>query len=57
MPRRLADKTSYSCFLRGSARALPIQMRILSANHQTEHRDPVEDLEKGLKMLKGFATP
>jgi len=36
-----------------SARALLIQMRKLAANHWT----PMEELEKGLKKLKGFATP
>jgi hypothetical protein len=30
----------YGCPLRGSARALPIQMWMLEANHQTEHWDP-----------------
>jgi hypothetical protein len=30
----------YSCSLRGSARAWPIQMWMLTANHQTELRDP-----------------
>jgi hypothetical protein len=30
----------YSCLLRGSARASPIQMWMLVANHWTEHRVP-----------------
>ena len=30
----------YSYLLRGSASSYPIQMRMLVANHQTEHRDP-----------------
>jgi len=30
----------YGCLLRGSARALLIQMRMLAANHWTEHGDP-----------------
>jgi hypothetical protein len=29
---------------------------MLAANHWTEHWSPVEELEKGLKELKGFAT-
>jgi hypothetical protein len=29
----------YECLLRGSARALPIQMRMLEANHWIEHGD------------------
>jgi len=45
-----------SCLLKGSARAQPIQMQILVANHLTEHRDPSEELGEGLKDLKGFAT-
>jgi hypothetical protein len=32
-------------------------MRMLSANHRTEHGDPNGGVEKGLKELKGFATP
>jgi hypothetical protein len=30
---------------------------MLTANHWTELRVPKEELEKGLKELKGFATP
>jgi hypothetical protein len=26
---------------------------MLAANHQTEHRDPMEELGEGLKELKG----
>jgi hypothetical protein len=29
---------------------------MLVANHFNEHWDPIEDLEKGLKELKGFAA-
>jgi hypothetical protein len=29
---------------------------MLTANHVTEHESPMEELEKGLKKLKGFAT-
>jgi hypothetical protein len=33
-------------------------MKMFAANHQTEHRTPVEELGEGLKELKGFAhTP
>jgi hypothetical protein len=32
-------------------------MGILAANHWTEYRTPMEELEKGLKELKEFATP
>jgi hypothetical protein len=30
---------------------------MLVAEHWTDHRTPIEELEKGLKELKGFATP
>jgi hypothetical protein len=30
---------------------------MLTANEWTEHGTPIEELEKGLKELKGFATP
>ena len=30
---------------------------MLAANHWAEHEAPKEELEKGLKELKGFATP
>ena len=29
---------------------------MLTANHGTDHEDPMEELEKGLKELKSFAT-
>jgi hypothetical protein len=32
-------------------------MNMLTANHQTEHRTPMEELEEELKELKVFATP
>jgi hypothetical protein len=32
-------------------------MQILTANHQTEPRDPNGRARKGLKELKGIATP
>ena len=31
--------------------------QMLTANHWTEQGTPMEELEKGLKELKGFATP
>jgi hypothetical protein len=52
----LLIRALYSCLLRGSARAWPIQMRMLAANH-LNMRSPVEELGEGLKELKGFATP
>jgi hypothetical protein len=30
---------------------------MLAANHWTEHGSPMEELEKGQKEMKGFATP
>jgi hypothetical protein len=32
-------------------------MWVLAATHWTEHRDPIEELEKGLKELKRLETP
>jgi hypothetical protein len=32
-------------------------MQILTVNHQTELVTPMEELEEGLKYLKGIATP
>jgi hypothetical protein len=32
-------------------------MQMLAANYGTEHGTAMEELEKGLKKLKGFATP
>jgi hypothetical protein len=46
-----------SCLLRVSVRAWQIQMWMLTANHWTEHRDPMEELGEGPKELQGFATP
>jgi hypothetical protein len=46
-----------SFLLRGSPRAWEIQRRMLTANNWTEHRSPTEELQKGLKELKGFSTP
>ena len=37
---RSADRTWYSCLLRGSARAWQIQRWMLAANHWTENRVP-----------------
>jgi hypothetical protein len=33
------------------------QMQILTAKHWTEVRTPKEELEEGLKELKGMPTP
>jgi hypothetical protein len=30
---------------------------MLAVNHWAEHEFPMEEFEKGLKELKGFATP
>jgi hypothetical protein len=32
-------------------------MWILAANYLTGHGTPMEEIEEGLKKLKGFATP
>jgi hypothetical protein len=32
-------------------------MRMLAANHQTKHGNPVEELGKRRKELKGFVIP
>jgi hypothetical protein len=47
----------YSCLLKGSASSRQIQKWVLTAIHWTEHRVPMEDLEKGPKELKGSVTP
>jgi len=49
----LLTGVSYGCLLRGSTRALQIQMRMFGLSTGS----PKEDLEKRLKELKGFATP
>jgi hypothetical protein len=37
MPRSLMTGAWYSCRVRGSSRAWPVQMQMLIANHQTEN--------------------
>jgi len=32
-------------------------MRMVAVNHWTDQGDPMEELEKELKELKGFETP
>ena len=49
--------TWYGCLLRGPARALQTQRRMLAANIGLSMGSPMEELEKGLNELKGFATP
>jgi hypothetical protein len=44
----------YHCLLIGSSRTLPIQMRMLADDHETEHRDPMEKLGELLKGRKGL---
>jgi hypothetical protein len=44
----------YSSPLRGSASAWSIQLWMLEASHQTEHRTPRKELGEGLKELKGI---
>jgi hypothetical protein len=46
----------YSYLLRGSVRAWQIQRYVLTTNIGLSMRSPMEELEKGLKELKGFAT-
>jgi hypothetical protein len=48
--------TTYSCLLRGSARALRIQMLMLAANHWTEHMDPNGGVREGTEGAVSFAT-
>jgi len=50
--------TWYRCLWRNTARACPIQRRMLAGNLWTENgTSPLQELEKGLKELKGLATP
>jgi len=53
----LLTRVRYGCLLRGFARALLIQMRMLASNHWTEQWTPVEELEKRLTELKRFEIP
>jgi hypothetical protein len=47
----------YVCLLRGSARVLPIQMRLLAANHQTEHWDPSGGVRGRTEGVEGVCNP
>jgi hypothetical protein len=47
----------YSCLLRGSARSLPIQMWMLVANHQTEHRDHNGGVRGRTEGAEGLWSP
>jgi hypothetical protein len=55
-----SKEDAHSCSVKFSAASLkmviPIQMQILTANHLTEPRTPVELLGEGLKELKGIET-
>jgi hypothetical protein len=42
---------------RGSTRAWHVQRKMLAITHWTEHGSPMEELEKGLKVLNGFVIP
>jgi hypothetical protein len=53
----LLTGTQYSCLLKGSARALPIQMWMLAANHWTEHRDTNEGVRGRTKGAEGVCNP
>jgi hypothetical protein len=49
----LLTEAWYGCLLRGSAKAWPIQMHIVPANHGTEHRDAnrrVRERTKGAEV-------
>jgi hypothetical protein len=47
----------YGCLLRGFARAWQILRWMLAANYWIEHWVPLEELEKGMKGLRGFCSP
>jgi hypothetical protein len=47
----------YGCSLRGSTNTWPIQMQVLTVNHQMSQGTPVEELGEGIKELKGITTP
>jgi len=48
--------TGYRSLLRDTSRACPIQRSMLAANHQTENRTSLGELEDVLKELKELAT-
>jgi hypothetical protein len=47
----------YSCLLRGPAIALQYTVRVSQPTIWLSAGYPMDELEKGLKELKGFATP
>jgi len=47
----------YGYLLRGSARALLIQMRMVAASHQTEHRDTNEGVREKTEGVEGVGNP
>jgi hypothetical protein len=47
----------YSCPLRSSARALPIQMQMHTAKHLTEHRSPSGGFKGKTKGAEGVCNP
>jgi len=46
-----AEKTGYRSLLRDTSRACPIQSSMLTANHLTENKTPLGELEEGLKKV------
>jgi hypothetical protein len=53
----LLTRAWYGCLLRGCARALPIQTQMLTANQQTEHRDPNGGVRIRAEGAAGFCNP
>jgi hypothetical protein len=53
----LLTGASYGCLLRGSARTLLIQMRMLAANHWTERRDPNGGVRRRTEGAEGVRKP
>jgi len=47
----------YGCLLRGSARALLIQMQMLADNHGTEHGDPSGDVRERTEEAERVGNP
>jgi len=45
------------CLLRGSGRALLIQRRMLTVNHQTEHGDPNGGVRERAEGAEGIYNP
>jgi hypothetical protein len=53
----LLTGTWYSCLLRGSARSWLRQMRMLTANHWTECRDPNGEVRARTEGVEGVCNP